>query len=179
MNARQKLNRNRRLVQMIFGSQIFSFFSTYRLRIWAYRNWFDIGENFKLMDGVYFTRQHGIEGTLTIGSNVTLGRNITIDYTGNVAIGDHVELSSGAILISHSHDVFNKQSMRTFLKPLHISDGAWIAVNAMIMPGVGSVGKNAVVCTGSVVYKKVPDYAIVRGNPAKVVGYIPHDEEQA
>jgi len=35
-----------------------------------------------------------------------------------------------------------------------------------------SIGKNAVIGTGSVVTKEVPDYAIVAGNPAKILRYV-------
>jgi len=173
MNARQRQNRNRRLIQMIFGSQIFSYFSTYKLRIWAYRKCFDIGENLRIMEGVYISRQHGVEGKLTIGRNVILGRNITIDYTGDVILEDEVDLSAGVMLITHSHDMFDKQSKKIILVPLHVAEGAWISVNAMIMPGVGYIGKQAVISAGSVVYKQVPDYAIVRGNPAKIIATVP------
>lgn len=173
MNARQRKNQSRRIVQMLFGTQLFSFFSTYKLRIWAYRKWFNIGNNPKIMDGVFLTRQHAVEGELTIGRDVHLGRNITIDYTGNVTVGDHVELSAGSILLTHSHDILDKQSKKIELTPLHIEDSAWICLNAVIMPGVGYIGKKAVVCPGSVVYKRVPDYAVVRGNPARVVAIVP------
>jgi acetyltransferase-like isoleucine patch superfamily enzyme len=173
MNVRQRQNRNRRLMQMIFGSQLFSFFSTYNLRIWAYRKCYDIGERVRIMEGVVFSRKHAIEGKLTIGQDVLLGRNVYIDYTGPVTVGDRVELSGGAMIISHSHDVLDKQSKKIELAPLHIADDAWICVNALIMPGVGYVGKKSVVSPGSVVYKRVPDYAIVRGNPAKIVAVVP------
>ena len=173
MNRRQKENRNRRIMQMIFGSQLFSYFSTYKIRIWAYRKCYNIGDGVRIMEGVVFSRKHSQEGSLIIGKNVLLGRNVYVDYTGSVRIGDRVELSGGVMVISHSHDVLDKQSKKIEVETLHIADGAWICVNALIMPGTQYVGKNSIVCAGSVVYKKVPDYAIVRGNPAKIVGVVP------
>ena len=46
-----------------------------------------------------------------------------------------------------------------------IGNDVWIGGNATIMPGV-HIGHGAIVSTGSVVAKDVPDYAIVGGNPA-------------
>ena len=53
-------------------------------------------------------------------------------------------------------------------KPVHIKASAWIGAGATILPGV-CVGRHAVVGAGSVVTKDVPDYAVVVGNPARVV----------
>lgn len=49
-----------------------------------------------------------------------------------------------------------------------IGNDVWLGFEALIMPGV-KIGHGAVIATRSVVTKDVPDYAIVGGNPAKVV----------
>ena len=54
--------------------------------------------------------------------------------------------------------------------PIIIKDKAWIGFNCIIMKGV-TIGEGAVIGAGSVVTKNVPDYAIVGGNPAKVIKY--------
>ena len=53
-------------------------------------------------------------------------------------------------------------------KPVLIERGAWIGAGATILPGV-CVGTYAVVGAGAVVTKDVPDYAVVVGNPARIV----------
>ena len=53
-------------------------------------------------------------------------------------------------------------------KPVTVKQGAWIGAGATILPGV-TVGKYAVVGAASVVTHDVPDYAVVVGNPAKVI----------
>ena len=53
--------------------------------------------------------------------------------------------------------------------PIHICSKAWIGVGCKILKGV-TIGEGAVVGAGSVVTKDVPPFAIVGGNPAKVIG---------
>lgn len=55
-------------------------------------------------------------------------------------------------------------------KPVYIEDDVWIGGRVIILPG-RRIGKGAIVGAGSVVTKDVPDYAIVGGNPAKVLKY--------
>lgn len=51
-----------------------------------------------------------------------------------------------------------------------IEDDVWIGINAVILSGV-KIEKGAVIGAGSVVTKDVPAYAIVAGNPAKIIKY--------
>ena len=49
-----------------------------------------------------------------------------------------------------------------------ISDDVWIGARVMIMPGV-KVGTGAILAAGAIVTKDVPEYAIVGGNPARLI----------
>jgi chloramphenicol O-acetyltransferase type B len=95
-------------------------------------------------------------------------------------IGDYVCIGAEAVILmggNHTHrlDWF---SLYPFLDNVEqayqskgdtiISDGAWIGMRAMLMPGV-SIGEGAVVAANSVVTKDVAPYSIVGGNPAKVI----------
>ena len=51
-----------------------------------------------------------------------------------------------------------------------LSDGCWLGMRSMIMPGV-TIGEGAVVAAGAVVTKDVPPYAVVGGNPATIIKY--------
>lgn len=55
-------------------------------------------------------------------------------------------------------------------KPVIIKDFVWCGANVTITPGV-TIGEGAIIGAGSVVTKDVPDYAIVGGNPAKIIKY--------
>jgi acetyltransferase-like isoleucine patch superfamily enzyme len=52
--------------------------------------------------------------------------------------------------------------------PVTLEDGVWVGCNSIILKGI-TVGRGAVVSTGSVVNKNVPPFTIVGGNPAKVI----------
>ena len=51
---------------------------------------------------------------------------------------------------------------------MHIKQNVWIGEKASIMPGV-TIGKGAIVGANAVVTKDVPDFAVVGGNPAKII----------
>ena len=57
-----------------------------------------------------------------------------------------------------------------FDEPLRIGSDVWIGSNACILRGL-AVGDGAVIGAGSVVTKDVPPYAVVVGNPARVLKY--------
>lgn len=52
-----------------------------------------------------------------------------------------------------------------------VSDDVWIGHNAIILPRVASIGRGAVVAAGAVITRDVPSYAVVAGNPAKILKY--------
>ena len=54
-------------------------------------------------------------------------------------------------------------------RPLIVADDAWIGARALILPGCARIGRGAVVAAGAVVTRDVPDYAVVAGNPARVI----------
>lgn len=58
-----------------------------------------------------------------------------------------------------------------YLVPLIIEHDAWIGDSALILPGCKRIGLGAVVGGGAVVTKDVPDFAIVAGNPARIIRY--------
>ena len=60
---------------------------------------------------------------------------------------------------------------------INIADDVWIGYGAIVLSGV-TIGRGAIVAAGSVVTKDVPPYAVVAGNPARVLAQR-FDEETA
>ena len=54
---------------------------------------------------------------------------------------------------------------------VHIKYGAAVGACAVVLPNV-TIGRFALVGAGSVVTRDVPDYGLVAGNPARLVGYV-------
>lgn len=55
--------------------------------------------------------------------------------------------------------------------PLAIGNDVWIGQYSVILPHVKRIGDGAVVGAGAVVNKDIPPYAVVLGNPARIVRY--------
>jgi len=108
----------------------------------------------------------GNKKNLTIGEFSFLGK-VEVALHESITIGNYVCINDGAILLSASHDL-QDPLWRHKKSPITICDYAWIATNAIILPGV-TIGKGAVVGAGAVVSRSVGDYEIVAGNPAKVI----------
>jgi acetyltransferase-like isoleucine patch superfamily enzyme len=102
---------------------------------------------------------------LKIGNQVALGR-CEIALHDHVTIGDYAVINDGAVLLTASHALSDPQ-WKQKKKPIVIGDYAWIATNAIILPGV-TIGRGAVIGAGAVVRENIPEYAIVIGNPAVV-----------
>lgn len=103
---------------------------------------------------------------LSIGEFTYIGK-VHIALHDRCQVGNYVVINDGVQILTASHDVHNPM-WSTIKSPIIIDDYAWIATNAMILPGI-TIGKGAVVGAGAVVSKDVPPYTIVAGNPAKIV----------
>ena len=104
-----------------------------------------------------------------IGNHSHINQDCIIDARSGITIGDNVSISHRVALMTGSHDI-NSEDFKYKGQPIVIGDYAFIGVNATVLQGV-KVGKGAVVCAGAVVTKDVPDYAIVAGVSAKIIGY--------
>jgi len=105
---------------------------------------------------------------LQVGQACWLAEDAWLDNLAPITLGDHVCLSQGAYLCTGNHD-FRSPGFELRLGPISIGSNAWIAARAVLAPGT-QVGDGAVVALGAVVSGTVPTGAIVRGNPAVVVG---------
>ena len=109
-----------------------------------------------------------ISPKVIIGNNVKIQNNVSV-YTG-VICEDGVFLGPSCVFTN----VINPRSFierKDEYKKTLIKKGASIGANSTIVCG-NTIGKYALIGAGSVVTKDVPDYAIVAGNPAKIIGFI-------
>jgi acetyltransferase-like isoleucine patch superfamily enzyme len=130
-------------------------------------------------------------GEIKIGDWCYLGENSRIWSAASVLIGDRVLISHDANIIdSLTHPLNPRERHEQFRsivesghptnvkldgKPIVIEDDVWIAAGAIILRGV-TIGKGAIVGAGAVVSADVPSFAIVAGNPARVIRELTEDE---
>jgi len=106
---------------------------------------------------------------IIIGDNFYINANCHL--LGEIKIGNDVMIGPQTIIWGRDHGMKKNELMRLqphVKKPIVIEDDVWIGANVTILKGV-KISKGAVVGAGSVVIKDVPEYAVVVGNPAKVV----------
>lgn len=142
-------------------------------RLAAYTRQYNIGRNAIVSHDVRIERQHYLHGKLTIGNNVMLSKHVYIDYSGEVVISDDVKLSAGVIIESHRHEfVPGAHEYPAIPTSIFIDNGVWVGQRAVICEDCKRIGRFAQIGAGAVVRNPVPPYAIVVGNPAKIVGFV-------
>lgn len=135
--------------------------------------------------GTKIWHQSQIMGGASIGENCKLGKCVYVD--SGVQIGHRVKIQNGISVykgvtveddvLLGPHMVFtNDLYPRAFndsyeILPTLVKKGASVGANATIVCGV-TLGNFCMVGAGSVVTADVPDYALVVGNPARVIGYV-------
>jgi acetyltransferase-like isoleucine patch superfamily enzyme len=105
---------------------------------------------------------------LVIEDGCSIGRRVLLDARKGLLIRKNVTIASEAIIWTLHHD-YNDLNFKTVGDKVIIEEYVWICSRAVILPGV-TIGRGAVVATGSVVTKNVPPFAIVGGVPAKQIG---------
>lgn len=106
---------------------------------------------------------------ITVGANCVINRNVLLDGRGGkLTIGNNVDIAQETNVWTLEHDVHDNYH-RDQGGNVTIEDYVWIASRVTILPGV-TIGRGAVVASGTVVTKNVPAMAIVGGVPAKPIG---------
>ena len=111
---------------------------------------------------------------INYGKNTKIGKNVFINFDctfldlGGITIEDNVLIAPKVSLLSEGHPLEPENRHALVPKPIHIKKNAWIGAGATILLGV-TIGENAVVASGAVVSKDVPDNTIVGGIPAKII----------
>src|ERR1017187_5516080 len=106
-----------------------------------------------------------IEGAfgVSIGNNVAIAPFLHIWGQGGVSIGNNTIIASHVAISSLTHDPDAIQVDKTLIsKSIVIGNNVWIGSHAVIMPGI-KIGDGAVIGSGSIVTKDVPENALIMG----------------
>jgi acetyltransferase-like isoleucine patch superfamily enzyme len=133
----------------------------------------------------------GKKGVIKIGKYVVL-QGTTIISNESITIKDHCMFSWGSVItdswLTNATDLsqrrkileslaFSKSRLPEFpeTKPVVIEENVWVGFKAVVLPGV-TLGRGCIVGSCSIVSEDVPPYAIVAGNPARVIRFLSEDD---
>lgn len=104
---------------------------------------------------------------LEMGPYSTLASNVDCYCVAKIRLGAHATVSQYSFLCTATHDYTNAK-LPLVTAPIEIGDGAWVAADVFIGPGV-NIGEGAVVGACSRVFKDVPPWVVAAGHPARVL----------
>jgi acetyltransferase-like isoleucine patch superfamily enzyme len=127
-----------------------------------------IGNDTGVYNGTFFDL--GPNGEVEVGDYCSLVGAI-ISTNGRVVIGDYAFLAHEVVLADSPVAVPAPTDGVSASEPsIVLGENSWVGARAVLLGGA-RIGQGAVVGAGAVVDFEVPDYAIVAGNPARVVGW--------
>jgi acetyltransferase-like isoleucine patch superfamily enzyme len=171
----KKYFNNRKFLQKYTSLKYETSFNLMNKRKKAYIRQYDLPESFNCQYGVIILGEHFGSGKIIAGENLCIARNVDIDITGDVIFGNDVMISEGTKILTHAHDYDDQlgkeiiSSDMAYLTPLKVGDDVHFGAKSIILPGCNRIGSHSVIGAGAVVTKDVPEWAIVAGNPAKVI----------
>ena len=128
-----------------------------------------IGTECNIGRGCYIDAHVKIGNRVKIQNYVSVYDGVTID--DGVFVGPHVVFTNDKIPRAINADGTVKSATNWVISETHVGYGVAIGANAVLVCGI-TVGKWAMIGSGAVVTKDVPDYGLVVGNPARLIGYI-------
>ena len=141
-------------------------------------NRISIGENCRFHDYIYLTvwGDNKKEVVIAIGNNCNFGAFNHITGTNHIEIGDNCLTGKWVTISDNNHGSTEKDVLEippikrpiSSKGPVIIGNNVWIGEKATILSGV-TIGNGAVIGANSVVTTDVPPYAVVAGNPAKII----------
>jgi len=110
---------------------------------------------------------------IIIGDGTAIQFNFHCGAVESVIIGKDVVIGGNVYITDHDHCYDDpvlsvRRNSKLISKPIEIGDGCWIGEGSVILKGV-TLGERVVVGANSVVTHDVPSWAVVAGNPAKII----------
>jgi len=131
------------------------------------------GRGIVIGEGCAIAAEAFLHGPITLGFRVSINARESLDGGAKgILIGDDTRIATGATLYAFDHGMapdhpIHRQAVSS--EGIVIGSDVWIGANAGVTDGV-RIGDHAVVGMGSVVTREVPEWAIVAGVPARVIG---------
>jgi acetyltransferase-like isoleucine patch superfamily enzyme len=135
-------------------------------RIWAFCHVLQgarIGKNCNIGEHCY------IENDVVIGDDVVIKNGVSI--WDKVRIADKVFIGPNAVFVNDIYPRTKSVNPDFMIKETVIEQGASIGANATLLCGI-KIGKYAMIGAGAVVTKDIPEFALARGVPARIVGKV-------
>ena len=153
----------------------------------------DVSPRATLGAGTKVWHQAQVREGAVLGRNCILGKGAYVDF--GVQIGDNVKIQNRAsvyhgVTLENGvfvgpHVIFTNDKLPRAINPdgslkadddwelghIVVKEGASLGAGAIIVTNV-TIGRFAMIGAGAVVTKDVPDYGLVYGNPARLVGYV-------
>jgi acetyltransferase-like isoleucine patch superfamily enzyme len=130
---------------------------------------FEVGSRSFIFTGASFD----CRGGFFLGSHSVINERCRLDNRGTLRIGSNVSISSEVCILTADHDpqsaVFEGRN-----RAVEIEDHVFVGTRALILPGC-KIGRGAIVAAGSVVTRNIEPFAIIAGNPAKIIGQRPQN----
>ena len=129
------------------------------------------GYKLNVEHGAYF----GSGKNIDVGYEVGFGKNFQCRNV-NLDVGDFLMMGEDVLIQGGGHnfkrtDIPMGHQGSSGKSNLKIDDDVWIGARVIILPGCKHIGKGVIIGAGSVVTKDLPDYAIVGGNPARIIKF--------
>ncbi|MCB9526553.1 MAG: acyltransferase [Myxococcales bacterium] len=113
---------------------------------------------------------------MRIGDDCWIGQGCFFHAAGGITVGDRVGVGPFVKILTSFHGEAGRavpilDSPLEFA-PVVVGDDCDLGVGSLLLPGV-TLGRGVQVGAGAVVTKDVPDFAVVAGNPARILRYRP------
>lgn len=128
------------------------------------------GSDINVEQGAYFGNGSDVE----VGNHIGLGKNFkmlnrTLNVDDYLMMGEDVLFLGGIHYHERTDIPMGAQGGSERKTPLYIAGDVWIGARVIVLPGCKRIGHGTIIGAGAVVTKDVPDWAIVGGNPAKIL----------
>ncbi len=128
-----------------------------------------LGRNCIVGKGAYIDFDVQIGHNVKIQNRASVYHGVTIE--DGVFVGPHVCLTNDKTPRAINPDGSLKSADDWTVGAILICQGAAVGAHSVVLPGV-TIGRWAMIGSGSVVTRDVPDYGLVWGNPARLHGYV-------